>query len=171
MRLWELNFLAAVLLAPARPAAFRRTTAPFAFFHPIRFILSNLNTQRAIHDRKQCRDWFFCDSTPQKVFDGCFERLEEESYLVCLELLFRLKVVWRGEAGIPVLVLGARKDGVVPVKIVEQVAALYGTQAKIFENMGHDLMLESRWEQVAERIVCWLKELKLPPCPNNNSPD
>lgn len=162
MRLRQLNPPAAVLLAPTRPSVVRRTTILFALRHPLRFLSAQPNTRRIIHDRKQCRAWFFCDSTPQEIVDSCFNQLEEESSRVCLELLVRPKVVCRVDAGVPVLVLGAKKDGVVPERVAKKVASLHGTSAQFFDDMGHDMMLEPQWKLVADRIVRWLEDLKQP---------
>lgn len=38
----------------------------------------------------------------------------------------------------------------------EDVLAAYGTEAVIFTDMGHDVMLEPAWEDVAEHIDGWL---------------
>jgi alpha-beta hydrolase superfamily lysophospholipase len=36
-------------------------------------------------------------------------------------------------------------------------ARAYNTTAEIFQDMAHDMMLEPKWESVAERISVWLK--------------
>jgi len=37
------------------------------------------------------------------------------------------------------------------------IAAVYGAEAEIYPNMGHDMMLEPGWAAVAERIHRWLE--------------
>jgi len=56
----------------------------------------------------------------------------------------------------PLLVLGAEHDSLIPASQVEMTARHYGVEAEIFEDMGHGLMLEQGWEQVAARILGWL---------------
>lgn len=58
----------------------------------------------------------------------------------------------------PALVLGGRQDAMVPPFHVQTTAALLGTKAHLFPEMGHGLMLEPGWEEVAETILAWLGE-------------
>lgn len=37
-------------------------------------------------------------------------------------------------------------------------AAAYGSQARIFSDMGHNMMMEPGWREVADHIVEWLAE-------------
>lgn len=57
----------------------------------------------------------------------------------------------------PMLVLGAEHDHLIPPDQVRMTAATYGTVAEIFPSMGHGLMLEQDWQQVATRIDAWLE--------------
>jgi hypothetical protein len=163
MRLRQLNPPAVVLLAPTHPAAFRRA-AWHCLCHDPRLFLRVHRQGRlrlAVPTVEECREWFFSESTPGEVVSWCFERLQEESYRVCLELLLRPRVVQRARAGTPVLVLGAGRDHSVPRAVTERVAQLHGVRAEFFAEMGHDLMLDRGWEHVAERIIDWLGELGL----------
>jgi alpha-beta hydrolase superfamily lysophospholipase len=56
----------------------------------------------------------------------------------------------------PLLVLGAEDDGCFTQKEVRATAHAYRTEAEIFPDMGHDMMLEPKWAAVAERIHAWL---------------
>jgi hypothetical protein len=163
MRLRELNPPAVVLLAPTDPTGFRWSAWNHFRRDPGLFL--RVHRQRApllaIPTPEACRERFFSDDTPDRVVDRCFGQLEEESYRVCLELLLRPKVVWRAHTDTPVLVLGAGQDRSVPRRVTERVARVYGVQAEFFEETGHDLMLEPGWQRVAERIVAWLRELRL----------
>jgi alpha-beta hydrolase superfamily lysophospholipase len=62
---------------------------------------------------------------------------------------------------VPVLVMGAERDGIFTVREVRRTARAYRTQAEIVPGMGHDMMLDRGWQQVAERIDAWI--WKLPP--------
>ena len=53
-------------------------------------------------------------------------------------------------------VLGAECDGCFTRKEVRATARAHGTEAEIFADMGHDMMLEPGWTAVAERIDTWL---------------
>jgi hypothetical protein len=55
-------------------------------------------------------------------------------------------------------VLGAADDGAVMQDEVRATAHAYGTTAQFFPQMGHNMMLEAGWEDVARNIDCWLTE-------------
>ncbi|MBS1171470.1 MAG: alpha/beta hydrolase, partial [Proteobacteria bacterium] len=57
------------------------------------------------------------------------------------------------------LVLGAEFDHLIPASVVEMTARTYGAEAEIFPGMGHGLMLERDWSQVAARIQGWLQSV------------
>jgi len=61
----------------------------------------------------------------------------------------------------PMLVLGAERDIMVPPAQAEQAARHYGTEAEIFSGMGHVMILEAGWQEVADRIIAWLRANKL----------
>ena len=54
------------------------------------------------------------------------------------------------------LVIGAENDTVIFPGMVQATAQIYGTEAEIFPDMAHDVMLEAVWEKVAKRILEWL---------------
>jgi pimeloyl-ACP methyl ester carboxylesterase len=56
----------------------------------------------------------------------------------------------------PLPVLGAEYDGTCNPKEVRATARACRTEAEIFPDMGHDMMLEPGWAAVAERIHSWL---------------
>jgi len=70
--------------------------------------------------------------------------------------LFNLPLVSR-MASVPMLVMGAEEDHLIPPTLVERTAQTYGIDAHIFEGMGHAMMLEQDWESVAEALLAWLQ--------------
>lgn len=58
----------------------------------------------------------------------------------------------------PMLVLGAEHDQLIPRSLVELTAHTYGVHAEIYPSMGHAMMLERDWKNVADRILDWLGE-------------
>jgi pimeloyl-ACP methyl ester carboxylesterase len=103
------------------------------------------------------REFFFSPLTPQDIVDSCAARVEPESLrAVFTDQTFRLPRPKRVTT--PVLVLGAENDGLINNKDVRSTARAYGTQAEIFAGMGHMMMLEPGWRDVAQRIWSWLGE-------------
>jgi alpha-beta hydrolase superfamily lysophospholipase len=58
-----------------------------------------------------------------------------------------------------VLVLAAEADGFLTAADAQHIARAYGTSAEYFHGMGHDLMLDPGWQNVADRIERWLGEV------------
>jgi alpha-beta hydrolase superfamily lysophospholipase len=56
----------------------------------------------------------------------------------------------------PLLVVGAERDAIFTPSEERTTARAYNTDAEIFPDMGHDMMLEPGWAAVAERIHLWL---------------
>ena len=61
---------------------------------------------------------------------------------------------------LPMLVLGAEHDHLMPPSTAEMTARAYGVEAEIFPGMGHGMMLERDWRKVAQRILEWLGEMQ-----------
>jgi pimeloyl-ACP methyl ester carboxylesterase len=61
----------------------------------------------------------------------------------------------------PMLIVGAEHDQLIPAAQVSMTATLYGVDAKIMADMGHGLMLERGWRNVAEMLRRWLA-MRLP---------
>jgi len=60
----------------------------------------------------------------------------------------------------PALVVGSPDDRVVPRKVLDRTAGKYGSAPLLFPGMGHDLMLETAWQEPLDAILDWLtKEL------------
>lgn len=62
---------------------------------------------------------------------------------------------------VPMLILGASHDQLIPPDQVHMTATTYGLTAEIFDDIGHGMMLEHGWEGVAKRIAEWLESQSL----------
>jgi len=103
---------------------------------------------------------FFSADMPAEKYGRYFTRMQDESYFAFLDmLLFDLPRPEKVTS--PLLVLGAAKDTFFQPAEVEATAQAYRTQAEIFPNMAHDMMLEAGWQSVADRILAWLSEQDL----------
>jgi pimeloyl-ACP methyl ester carboxylesterase len=58
----------------------------------------------------------------------------------------------------PVLVVGTPDDRVVPRTALDNVARRYGGAPLLFPGMGHDLMLDARWQEPLDAILDWLEK-------------
>jgi hypothetical protein len=67
--------------------------------------------------------------------------------------------------------MGAEGDGSFSTEEVRATAHRYHTEPEIFSGMGHDMMLEPGWADVAERIHNWLNanRVAIYSCPPPNA--
>lgn len=73
--------------------------------------------------------------------------------------LARRRTPPRPVGDVPVLVVGSPDDRVVPRRSLEWVARHYGGAPLLFPGMGHDLMLDARWQEPIDAIIDWLDKL------------
>lgn len=150
---------AAVLLASVPPAGVLATVLRIAGRHPVALMKVNLTFSLFPLVATPClaREAFFSESLADEQVLSYSKRLQDESYLGFLDMLaFNLPKPRRVKT--PLLVLGAALDTIFNPREVEATARAYNTKAEIFADVAHDVMLESRWQAVAERILVWLKE-------------
>lgn len=98
---------------------------------------------------------FFSAWTPESDVVKYAALLQEDSARVGIDCLV-LSLPRPRRITTPLLVLGADDDGAHTRKEILATARAYRTEAEFFPRMGHDMMLEPGWADVAERIHTWL---------------
>ena len=58
----------------------------------------------------------------------------------------------------PVLVLATPDDRLIPLRGIRSTAARYDANVLEFPGMGHDLMLDARWQAPLDAMLAWLRE-------------
>ncbi len=150
---------AAVLMASAPPKGLLASTLRIARRHPLIFLKVNLTQSLypAVGTPEMCKEVLFSPDMPGAQVEAYFKRLQDESYRAYMDMMLlnlpRLKLI-----DSPVLVLGAANDKAISPYEVEATAKAYGTQAEIFPDMAHNMMLESGWQAVADSILTWFEE-------------
>jgi len=153
---------AAILLAPVPVRGVAKTTLRIAKHHPLLFLKANLTLSLypIIGTPRLARQAFFSADIAMENLERYFPRLQDESYLAFLGMLI-LELPRPQKVTAPLLVLGAANDTIFYPDEIEATAQAYHTQAEIFPDMAHDMMLEAGWQAVAERILNWLREQNL----------
>jgi pimeloyl-ACP methyl ester carboxylesterase len=148
----------ALLVASVPPTGVLRAALHIARHHPVPFIKVNASLRLAplVATPELVRDLFFSASTPDNQVINYQQRVQDESYRVFVDLLAFNLVNTKHVNRVPMLVLGAEDDSIFSQRQVRRTAAVYGEDAEIFPDMGHDMMLEPGWQAVAERIDSWL---------------
>ena len=151
---------AAVLMASAPPHGLWETSVGLAFRDPYVFqqmaLLTTLGERHV--DPEGIRRAMFSDRMPAAEARRYEPYLQEESQAVVLEMHGWNPFPPLPPRDIPMLVLGAGKDLLVPPDQVHATARMLRTDAVIVPEMGHTMMLEPGWDGVAGRIAAWLEE-------------
>jgi alpha-beta hydrolase superfamily lysophospholipase len=148
---------AGILLASVLPAGFLATTLRSAARHPWEFLEGSVrwSLYPLVQTPALAREAFFSAALSEERVRAYHAQLQDESFLAFLDMLvFNLPRPARVQT--PLLVLGGAADTVFHPNEIEATARAYGTQATIFPDMAHDMMLEPGWHGVAETMRKWL---------------
>lgn len=148
---------AGILLASAPPKPIFRTTFDVIRHAPLPFLKVNLqlNLYPVVGTPELAGAFLFSADMPKEKVAAYHGRLQAESYRAYLDML-GLSLPHPKQVKTPMLVLGAANDAIFSVAEVEETAAAYNTQARIFPNMAHDMMLEAGWQAAADAILEWV---------------
>lgn len=144
----------AILLAPVPRHGVWQSTLRMAGRLPIPFLKANLTWSLwpLVGTKKRMQNAFFSENIPDNKLNKYFLLMQDESFLGFLDMLiFRLPSPKKVKT--PMIVLGAKNDTIFSVKEIQSTAKAYGTEAFIFKNMAHDMMLEENWKAVADYII------------------
>jgi len=154
----------AVLLAAPPPGGLLPALLRIARRHPLVALKVNatMSLRPLVASAELAREFFFTPDTPAEVVEAHRPRQQGESYLAFLDMLRPNTLRPRrgpNGAGVPVLVLGAGLDGVITVDEVRRTARSHGTEAEIFPRIGHYMIVDTGWPEVADRVDRWIRSL------------
>ena len=146
-----------VLLAPVPTRGAIGATIRVIRDHPVAFLRANatLSLGPIVDDPDRAAALLFGPSTSDTDTQRHIQRLENESYPAYLEMILDLPKTSRVKD--PMLVLGAEFDALFSPAEVRATGRAYGTEAVIFDGMGHDMMLEPEWKDVGNVILGWIE--------------
>jgi hypothetical protein len=149
---------AAVLVASLPHYGALPATLRFARRHPLAFVKTNvtLNMRPVVETPALAREHLFWRGTPDAIVAANFPRLQDDSYVLYLDML-ALNLPRTRKIKTPMLVLGGAEDGIFKPGEIRATGAAYDAETHIFPNMGHNLMSDAGWENVAAAIAAWLE--------------
>jgi pimeloyl-ACP methyl ester carboxylesterase len=153
---------AAVLMASTPPSGILRSSMRVWRRHPLTAMRANIvgRSHEIFNSPLAAREYFYSPYTPDEVVRSGAARIEPESIrAVFFDQVFGLPAVER--ISTPLLVLGADDDGLISTAEVRSTARAYGTEAVLFPRMGHNMMVEPEWRDVADHIIRWLADRHL----------
>jgi pimeloyl-ACP methyl ester carboxylesterase len=150
---------AVVYLASVPPRGALGATLRTFRRHPWALTKANLEMRLwpIIGSPRLAHDAFFSKGMPQAQVDAYFAKMQDESYLAFLDMVFLNLPRRKRVARVPTLALGGAEDAIISPEEVRATAAAYGGEAEIFAGRGHDLMLDTGWQAVADRAIAWLR--------------
>lgn len=148
---------AAVLLTPPPPTGLRAATLRIAGRHPLAFAKINLTLSLLplVATPALARDAFFSRDLPEAKLQAYWERMQDDSFLGFLDMLL-LDLPKPPRAATHMLVLGAERDNMLTAGEIHATAKAWSAELDIISGVAHNMMLELRWQAVAERIRDWL---------------
>ncbi len=149
---------AAVLLAAVPPSGTLASIVRGTLRHPLALtkVTLTMTMYHAIGTPQLSKDLLFSPTMPDDLAHTYFTRLQDESFRAIVLDAALLARPRPAAVKSPMLVLGGANDNVFTTAEFHATAHAYNTQATIFPDMAHDMMLESGWQSVADTIINWL---------------
>jgi pimeloyl-ACP methyl ester carboxylesterase len=97
------------------------------------------------------REFFFTADTPDGLVSGTRAQLQNESWLAINTMNLRWPKPKR--VSVPMHVIAAEHDAIFTVAEQRATAEAYGADLQVLSGMGHGLMLDTGWEQLADLLL------------------
>jgi pimeloyl-ACP methyl ester carboxylesterase len=148
---------AAVLMSSAPPRTWFARSLWAGRGHPWLAVKATVtrDTLKLFPNPTLVREALFHAHTPEIVVQRCFERIQRESVRAMnIDMGFR-NLVRPQSVTTPLLILEGEQVSW-GRHVARDIARAYDLEAHYFPDMGHDMMLESHWRDVADHIRAWL---------------
>lgn len=153
------NAAGLVLMAPVPPTGLAAPAMQLMISNPSLFLdVAKVHAGEA-GDPERLHAAIFSDNMSRQSARRFMGKFQAESRLAVAGLYVghmpNVPALW----GTPIKIVGAELDTLIPPAHVHWTASLAGGTAHIYEGMGHGMMLEPGWEQVAADIGDWIAEV------------
>ena len=160
---------AAVMLASAPPGGIVRDSLRIGANHPLRLLAANatLNLYEVVKTPERARELFFSALLDDDSVARYQAKMTDGSYLAYMDLLGldRPNVDKIRARHVPMLVLRGEGDASISAGDAAAITRAYDAEFKSFPVMGHDLMLDVGWEDVAGAIDEFVRRHSVQPAP------
>ena len=154
------SILSAILLAPATTWGVRSVTFRIMVHHPLTYIKMNLFTtlRPMVSNFKLFNKYFFHSETNEENLKKYQSLTTDESYRAYINMILH-RITYK-KITLPVFILAGNQDQIFSIKHQTKLASkIKGSNLEVFDNTGHDMMLETDWEKMAESMEIWINEL------------
>jgi pimeloyl-ACP methyl ester carboxylesterase len=143
-----------VLLCPVPNTGLWQLIPKLVLHYPFYFMLSSLKMSwlPIIKNNRRLKRLMFSDSYPINKMRVVADAVQEESFLVFLEMVF-LRLPKISSSPVPMMVVGAENDYLISEQSIKKMAAYFRVEPLIIKDAAHCFMFEPGWEKVAEEIT------------------
>ena len=113
---------------------------------------ATLSLYPLISDPERAQRLLFSAATSRDDAVRYHRLLQDESMLGFLDCL-ALDRVAANQVRSPIHVMGAADDAIVAGYEIKATARAYGTEAVVFDDVAHDMMLDPNWRNVADSMI------------------
>lgn len=151
---------AGVLLSPIPPDGMWKGSLKTAIKFPLKFIRGNLSlsTDPFAETPYAVQTLCFSSDISNEMLLRTKSALRSESYMAYLDLLF-LDLHQPKPMQTPLLFLHGEHDFLLDREVLEKAANGFGAAFESIPAVAHDMMLDTRWPIVAQRVAQWLNQL------------
>lgn len=148
-----------VLLAPVPPWGAISATIRYAQRHPLRFLAVNGTMSfKPMIGTPDGFSAFLSSSIPREELERIQAKVQDESYRAYVDMML-MRFSPPRPTTVRTLAMIGDQDCFFTVAVERKVAAYHNAELEVFDEMGHDLMLDIGWESVAERIAGFVRAL------------
>jgi non-heme chloroperoxidase len=156
------NLPGAAFLASAPPSGMATSTLRLMTQTPALFMKLNMYQHgHCDSDFMELRALLFSEDAPDDALEATITRCQTESQRAVMDMAMINPLAFREMHPVPALVLGAADDKLIAPSDVVATAQRLNVSAEILPRMGHMMMMDTRWEQTATRLLTWLEKLDL----------
>lgn len=151
---------AAAFLASVPPTGLASSSLRLLTQAPGLLLNLNLYQQGSYNPAEsELRDLLLSQDAPPATTALLTQCCQQESQRAVMDMTLANPLAIRPIRPLPALVLGAAEDMLISPEDVVATAERLDVSAEILPHMGHMMMLDTRWERTAERLLQWLDTL------------
>lgn len=148
------------LLASVPPYGMAASSLRLMTQAPALFMKLNLYQNNGyLPELGELRDMLFSPDAPDDTVARAMRLCQQESQRAIIDMTLVNPLGIMSLHASPALVLGAAEDRLVSPADVVASAERLGVSAEILPHMAHMMMLDTHWEQTAQRLLAWLETL------------
>ena len=113
------------------------------------------STMPILNSPENIRDFLFSGNITREEAATYLPHMGEESFLGFLQMYQPVRC--RKPENMPMLILRAGRDHMIPAKALQKTAHFYGADLETIDTSSHEMMLDPAWEETATTLLSWCR--------------